>query len=90
MLQTLLSSVTVEALPSDLPQQIDVDVSGLTSVGDTIHARDLVLPAGVTMITDSEELVAAVVAEAAQESEDAAAADDAATSPEVEPEAQEG
>lgn len=69
MLQTVLSSVTIEALPADLPHQIDVDVSGLVSIGDFIHARDLVLPAGVSLITDGEELVASVVAESPEEEE---------------------
>lgn len=67
VLQTVLSEVMVEALPADLPQQIDADATDLVNVGDTIHAKDLSLPAGVTLITDGEELIASLVAEAAEE-----------------------
>jgi len=82
VLQTVLTEVTVEALPADLPQQIDADATGLASVGDAIHAKDLPLPQGVTLITDGEELVASLVAEAAEEVDETGAeegTEDAAT-----------
>jgi large subunit ribosomal protein L25 len=72
VLQIILNEVEVEALPADLPHQIDVDASGLTSVGDSIHASDLNLPGTVTLITAGEELVASLVAEAAEEAAEAA------------------
>lgn len=39
----------------DIPDHIDVDVSGLTAKGQTIHARDLKLPQGVTLAHKTEE-----------------------------------
>ncbi len=77
VLQTVLSEVEVEALPSDLPHQLDVDISGLVAVGDAIHVSDLTLPANVTIITHAEELVASLVAEAAEEAEEAAEGEEA-------------
>ena len=77
VLQTILNEVEVEALPADLPQQISVDASGLTSVGDGIHTSDLHLPSAVTLITAGEELIASLVAEAAEEAADAAEGDEA-------------
>lgn len=65
VMQTILNEIEVEALPSDLPNEIVVDISGLVSVGDSIHVSDIEAPGGVTIITDAEEMVASVVAEAA-------------------------
>jgi large subunit ribosomal protein L25 len=67
VLQNLLNEVEVEALPADLPHQIDADASALAAVGDSIHVRDLSVPAGVTTITDGEEMVASLVAQAVEE-----------------------
>jgi large subunit ribosomal protein L25 len=52
-----LATVSVEALPSDLPEAIDVDISVLEDLDSTIHVRDLAAPAGATIVTDPEELV---------------------------------
>ncbi|MBA2469996.1 MAG: 50S ribosomal protein L25 [Chloroflexia bacterium] len=67
VLQTILTEVEVEALPANLPHQIDVDISSLVSVGDAIHVSDVTLPADVTVITAPEELIASLVAEAVEE-----------------------
>ncbi len=67
VLQTVLTEIEVEALPADLPHQLDADISGLVAVGDTLHVSDIVLTEGVTIITDSEELVASLVPEAVEE-----------------------
>lgn len=45
----LMSEVVVSCLPKDLPEAIDVDVSGLEMDG-SIHLSELVLPAGVTLM----------------------------------------
>ena len=66
VLQTILTEVTVEALPADLPQQIDADAANLVNVGDSIHAKDLTLPAKVTLVTDGEEMIASLIAEVVQ------------------------
>lgn len=50
--------VTVSALPGDMPQILEVDVSGLATLADQITAGDIKLPKGVTLITDPEEAVA--------------------------------
>ncbi len=60
-----LSEIEVEALPTDLPERIEVDLSKLAALGDAIHVKDLGLPAAVTVLTDGEELV--VVATATRE-----------------------
>lgn len=41
--------VEVECLPKDLPEYIEVDVSGL-DVGGSLHLSDLVMPAGAVLL----------------------------------------
>ena len=54
----ILTSLEIEALPTDLPPQIEVDLSMLKEAGDQIKVADLVLPAGCEAMADPEELVA--------------------------------
>jgi len=57
-----LSSVHVKALPNDIPHEITVDVSVLTSLDVAIHVKDLSLNRDlVHVLTDGETLVATVV-----------------------------
>jgi large subunit ribosomal protein L25 len=57
-----LSSVRVKALPNDIPHEISVDVSTLTSLDVAIHVADLNLNRDlVHVLTDGETLVATVV-----------------------------
>ena len=55
-----LEHVEVEALPSDLPEAIEVDASVLAAVGDKITVADLKVPAGVTILTEPEQVIAMV------------------------------
>lgn len=56
----LRESVQVSALPSDLPSAIDLDISPLDSFEAVLHVSDVVVPAGVTILTDPEEALARV------------------------------
>ena len=58
----VLHEVDIEALPKDLPHNIQVDVTGITTLDDVIHAKDIKLPKGVTLITEGSEVVALVAA----------------------------
>ncbi len=62
-----LNEIEVEALPSDLPEQVSVDIEALVSMNDVITAGDLVLGAKVTLITDPDETIANVIAQMAEE-----------------------
>jgi large subunit ribosomal protein L25 len=70
VLQHVLNDIEVEALPSDLPSEILVDVSNLTSVGDSLHVRDIVAPDNVEIITDPDTTVASVIVQVSQSDED--------------------
>jgi large subunit ribosomal protein L25 len=61
MLDQQLVQVPVEAEATNIPQQFDVDVSGM-EIGTAVHASDLSLPPGVTLAADPEALVLHVVA----------------------------
>jgi large subunit ribosomal protein L25 len=52
-----LDGVKVRALPADLPQTLEADISPLVGYDDVIHAGDLPLPPTVTLITDPGEIV---------------------------------
>jgi len=58
----VLHEIDIEALPKDLPHNIVVDVTSIATLEDKIHASDIKLPKGVTLITDGEEVVALVAA----------------------------
>jgi large subunit ribosomal protein L25 len=49
--------VTIEALPTEIPENISVDVSGM-EINDTLHLSAVKPPAGVTLIGDDETVVA--------------------------------
>ena len=77
-----VSYVEVACLPRDLPEFIEVDLSKMED-GMTLHSTELVVPAGVRVVTDSvvasvitpvEEVVTAPAADAAPPAADAAAA----------------
>ncbi len=60
ILQMGLRTLSVECLPSDIPEYIDVDVSKL-EIGDTITVGELTPPAGVEFMNDPDEVVAGIV-----------------------------
>ena len=58
----VLHEVEVRALPANLPHSLTVDVTSLATLDMQIHVKDIVLPTGVVMVTDGEEVVALVAA----------------------------
>jgi len=60
VLVKVLHEIEVEALPKDLPHELKVDVSKLVTFEDKIILTDIVLPAGVKIIGNPEEVVALV------------------------------
>ncbi|MCL5960129.1 MAG: 50S ribosomal protein L25 [Chloroflexi bacterium] len=65
-----ISELELRALPTSIPHHIEVDVSALTEVDQTIHVKDLTLPSGVRVITGEDELVAKVAPLAAPTAEE--------------------
>ncbi len=59
ILEELIRELEVECLPTNIPNSIEIDVSGL-SMGDSIHINDLDLPEGVNPLDDPERTVVTV------------------------------
>ena len=70
MINTGLDLLEIECLPQDLPDRIDIDISGLVEIGDSVLVKDLTLPEGVVVMDDPETLIvvaSAPISEAAEE-----------------------
>jgi large subunit ribosomal protein L25 len=59
-----LREIEIECLPQDVPDALDVDVTPL-ELGDMIHVRDIVAPAGITIVSNPEDAVLSVITPAA-------------------------
>lgn len=70
MLVTGTSTVTIEALPADLIEQIEVDLSTLAAVGDSIHVRDLKVGEGIRILNDEDEMIVRVAPAVTAEEEE--------------------
>ena len=57
IVQQLLHALVVSTRPDNIPNSLELDVSGLTLDGD-LRVRDIVLPDGVTTDTDPDDVVA--------------------------------
>ncbi|MGE5197267.1 MAG: 50S ribosomal protein L25 [Deltaproteobacteria bacterium] len=60
-LERVLWEIEVECLPVDIPKEIEIDVSNL-KMGDSIHVKDLAIPANVKVLSNPEAIVVQVVA----------------------------
>ena len=56
-----MSEVKIEALVRDLPEAIEVDLSGLEAFHDAVKVADITPPQGVTLLDPPEEVVAVVL-----------------------------
>ena len=60
VLEHVTHQLNIEALPTDIPEAIVVDVSGL-EIAATMHLSEISAPAGVTFLDDPEETILATV-----------------------------
>lgn len=71
----VLHEVEVEADPMNLPHDFTIDLSVLVENNAQIHVKDIALPAGVTLVTDENEVIALTQEVAQEKAEEAAPAD---------------
>ena len=85
----VMSELDVTCLPADLPEFIEVDLSGLKK-GFSLHLNDVKLPKGVTAVTHGKAnpVLVSVVATVAEEAAPAAAPADAKAAPKAAPKAE--
>ncbi|MEI6185576.1 MAG: 50S ribosomal protein L25 [Dehalococcoidia bacterium] len=81
-----MTALQVEALPDDLPHNIEVDISGLALPEQSIHVKDLKVSSKITILADPDQMLIKVAevrkaveevpaAEAAAEGEEEVAAE---------------
>ncbi len=79
LVNPVVTELEVSCLPADLPEFIEIDLSGLKK-GASLHLADVTLPKGVKAVTHGKPnpVIVSVVTSAAEESAEAAAPDAAA------------
>ncbi len=60
ILVKVLYEVEVEAEPKNLPHKLEVDISALVALDSQVTAKDIKLPAGVTLEINPDEVVASI------------------------------
>lgn len=81
VLDQVMADVDLECVVTSIPESIRANVAAL-KIGESIMAKDLVLPAGVTLVTDGHAIIAAVHV-IAEEAATAATGEPSAAEPEV-------
>ena len=61
VLEHIMWELQVEYLPTNIPEKIDVDVSGM-KIGDSIFVKNIVAPEGVKILNDGELIAVSVKA----------------------------
>ncbi|MDJ0974169.1 MAG: 50S ribosomal protein L25 [Planctomycetota bacterium] len=57
--QALEEAIAIRSKPKDLPSELIIEIAGL-ELGDGVHAGDVELPSGVTLVSAAEMLLAQV------------------------------
>jgi large subunit ribosomal protein L25 len=86
----LRDAVVVRSKPDDLPSSLELDISSLVDFETTLHASDLRMPQGVTLVTDPAEALVRVQAPRLEEVEEPAEAAEGEAEAEATAEAGEG
>jgi large subunit ribosomal protein L25 len=60
-LEHILWEIEIECLPTDIPKDIEVDVSNL-KIGEAIHIKDITFPSTIKVLTDPGAVVLSVAA----------------------------
>lgn len=69
ILVKVLQEVEIEALPQDLPHELRTDLAALSTIGSRLFIKNIMLPKGVKILADSEEVVVLVEAPRLEEEE---------------------
>jgi large subunit ribosomal protein L25 len=70
VLMKILHEIKVKAEPSNLPHQIEVDISPITELEGQILAKDIIMPKGVELMEHPEEVIVTVATPKAEEKEE--------------------
>ena len=67
--------VVIETIPSNIPESIEVDITGLANLGDSIKISDIKLPEGVELVDDEDFTIVSIVSPREEEPEEEAETD---------------
>ena len=79
LLEQPVSEIEVEALPTDLPENIEVNVANLAQIDEQIMVSDIKAPEGVTILNEESQVIFKIGELVTREMEEQMAADEAAT-----------
>ncbi len=65
-----MHEIEIEALPQNLPHGVTVSLTSLVDAQSQIHAKDIPLPQGVTLITESDAVIAVITAQQEEKTEE--------------------
>lgn len=57
IITTVAEYLEIECLPTDLVDNITVDITNLVEIGDSVYIKDLVLPEGIDVLDDPETMI---------------------------------
>lgn len=57
ILNVVKDELMVKCLPSDLPHEIEIDITGLAELNDAIHLNEVNVPKGVELVGEPEDVV---------------------------------
>jgi large subunit ribosomal protein L25 len=80
VLSQVTSEINVEALPMEVPEHLEFEVSGL-GLGDSLRLDSLQMPSGVTLLDDPETVVATVTQPMREEELEAAEGEEGGAAP---------
>jgi large subunit ribosomal protein L25 len=81
MLNKEMHEVEVECLPGDLVDHIEIDISVLNTFDDEIRMKDLKLPKGVELVSETDDIIAMIMRPKLEEEEPAVSASVTAATP---------
>jgi len=61
LLEQIIREVTVECLPIEIPERIEIDASEM-EIADSLHVSDLVAPEGIVILDEGDGVVATLAA----------------------------
>ncbi|HXS14546.1 MAG TPA: 50S ribosomal protein L25 [Candidatus Saccharimonadales bacterium] len=78
LLMQNMHEVEVEALPADLPENVEIDVTHLAQVGESVRVSDIKVGSDVTVLNEPEQEIARIAELVSKEAEEQAQAEEAA------------
>lgn len=73
LLNFVMHTVEVECLPTQIPEHLEIDVTGL-KIGDSFHVSNLDVPAGIKVLADPKATIVNILGKGKEEGTSAEAA----------------